>query len=226
MNLKRRVSIVGLFLNLIIARMDVLVFGLRLLTKMIDLRTAFIERRTRKVKEIKRSLDSVTQRLRSVTTELETLNGDAEPRKQQLLTARASLLKQGHQLQLAAAKVKIGADWSTAVFGFAETALDQSCLSATMSGDSLCRILSRVESNTFYWDLLLWFLVPGAHSDELLGDLNEEYLLRVSDKGELSAKAWYQHQAVTTIMQYLWKRVERIATVATLIDLIERWLKR
>jgi hypothetical protein len=115
---------------------------------------------------------------------------------------------------------------SAAVFEYAQFSISEHIVNSKKSSASLSRIISRIDAPTFYWDLLLWLLTPGLYCEEMLGDLNEEYLLRASDNGEVSANAWYQHQAMATIMRYCWKRVERFATIATLIDLMERWFKK
>lgn len=227
MNLKRRERIAGLVVKMFVVRLSVSGFVLQFWTKLLELRAEFINRKTRKIQETTKSLNRVTQRLLSLAKELKTLDNERAPRKQELLATKAALLEEAEQLQLDASRMmKTGASWATPVLKYAETSLDESCFSIQKNSESLCRILVRIDSATFYWDLLLWFLIPGVHSEEMLGDLNEEYLLRVSDDGDANANAWYQHQALATIMRYLWKRIERIATVATLIDLIERWFKK
>jgi len=226
MNLKRREMVARLILKLLVWRANFLGLAAQFVGKLLDCRMAFLDRKTRKLNELGKSADSWRKRWDSIATQFKTLEHEAEPRKQLVLAARAALIKEQKQIQIAASRLKIGIYWGSGILTYTAESLKESYFSTKKSGDSLCTILSRIDSATFYWDLLLWFLVPGVHSEEMLGDLNEEYLLRASDQGEASAKAWYQHQAVTTIMQYLWKRVERIATIATLIDLVERWLKK
>jgi hypothetical protein len=84
--------------------------------------------------------------------------------------------------------------------------------------EALKGLLSQLESPTYYWDLLLWFVIPGSYSEELMGDLAEEYHLRNATEGEAVAKAWYRGQ----VMDCLWKRIERIVAIATLIDFANR----
>jgi hypothetical protein len=207
-------------------RADVLTFVIQTWTKVVELRTASIERKTDKINQLRDTVTIWKKRYSSISAELETLSGETAQRKQEVLAIRASLLEEAKQLKLAASRLGFGLRWGMSVMTYTAMSLEESYLSTKRSGDSLCRIVSKTDSPTFYWDLLLWCLVPGINSEEMLGDLNEEYLLRAFDYGEASAKGWYQHQVVTTIMQYLWKRVERIATIATLIDLVERWLKK
>jgi hypothetical protein len=226
MNLKHRKRVASLTVNFLVWRANVLGFAMRFVGKLFDLRTAFLNRRTRKLEELGKFADTWRQRWESIAPQSKTLEDEAAPRKQLVLAARAALIKEQKQIQVAASRLKIGLHWGSGILTYTAESLMGGYFSTKKSGDSLRTILSRIDSATFYWDLLLWFLVPGVHSEEMLGDLNEEYLLRVSDEGLASAKAWYQHQALTTIMQCLWKRAERIATIATLIDLVERWLKK
>jgi len=112
------------------------------------------------------------------------------------------------------------------------TAAEYACMYAVRKLDNYDRkvqalsgIISRIECDTFYWDLMVWLVVPGGHSEELLGDLNEEYLLRIESHGEAGARAWYRDQATTTIWDCLWTKIERLAAVGTLIDLLRRWFR-
>ena len=88
---------------------------------------------------------------------------------------------------------------------------------------SLSRIASKIDSDTFYWDLLFWLVVPDARVEEMLGDLGEEYLIRASNNEVAKARAWYRHQVVKSASDYFWERIVRIAAVGALIDLIRRW---
>lgn len=72
---------------------------------------------------------------------------------------------------------------------------------------SLTKIIDRIDSDTYYWDLLLWIVVPAANGEVLLGDLNEEYLLRQSKEGEAGARAWYQDQVTATVKHHTLEEV-------------------
>ena len=87
-------------------------------------------------------------------------------------------------------------------------------------------IIDRIDSDTFYYDLLLWILVPVAYGEELLGDLNEEYSLRHSSHGVAGAKAWYRAQVARTLKDYFWSKIERVAAIGTLIDLLDQWFRK
>ena len=94
------------------------------------------------------------------------------------------------------------------------------------NSESLQRIIAGITGDLFYRDLALWLIVPGSHSEELLGDLNEEYLLRYSSDSELNARSWYQHQAAMTIKGCIWERIERLAAIGTLVDWVRHWFSR
>lgn len=91
------------------------------------------------------------------------------------------------------------------------------------SADALKRLISEADiSSTFYCDVLLWLFVP---CEELIGDLAEEYLLRSASEGELIARAWYREQVIRTVCHHLWKKIERLAALGTVIDYVCRLFK-
>ncbi len=87
-------------------------------------------------------------------------------------------------------------------------------------------LVSRIDSDTFYLDLLLWFILPEAFGEAVLGDLNEEYLIRKSMDGPARARSWYRHQVGTTVKDCLWRKIERLAAIGTLVDLLFRSHKK
>jgi hypothetical protein len=230
MNLKHREKIINLIVRLYGMRVNLSVFVLEFWTKLTDLRADSLERDTRKLQDITRSLNSLTNRMQCLTTEFKALNDGGLTNKAltraHLMAKKEELLAEGKYLDRAASKLRRPSWANAAVFDYAQVSIDESIVRSKKSMDSLFRIISRIESPTFYWDLMLWLLTPGLYSEEMLGDLNEEYLLRASADGKRNANAWYQHQAIATIARYCWKRAERMATIATLIDLVERWLKK
>jgi hypothetical protein len=92
--------------------------------------------------------------------------------------------------------------------------------------NALDEIVSRLDCDTFYLDLLLWFILPDAFGEALLGDLNEEYQIRKSTDGPVRARSWYRHQVATTVKDCLWRKIERLAAIGTLIDLLSRSHKK
>jgi hypothetical protein len=144
-----------------------------------------------------------------------------EVRRQCLLTTQSALLAEHEQLQAAAAELKSPA-WMTYMLVYVQDGIFRS----GRKREAFLRILSQIENTrTFYWDLLLWLVIPSSHSEELLGDLAEEYQLRNATEGEALARAWYGHQVITTLSDRLWKRIERLAAIGTLIDLVGRWFR-
>jgi hypothetical protein len=152
-----------------------------------------------------------------------------ESRKKQVLATKAALLEERERLLSRGRSLQVAikqSPWGSSILTYATWSIEQSFLSKRKSAESLIRIAQKLDSDTFYWDLMIWILVPGAYCEEILGDLNEEYLLKISECGEANARAWYQHQAVDTTVRYFWKRFERLAAIGALIDLMQRWFKR
>lgn len=92
--------------------------------------------------------------------------------------------------------------------------------------DSFSKLLDRIETDTFYSELLLWFVVPMSRSEELVGDLHEEYVLRQSTDGPASATAWFKEQVRRTLTVFLWARFQRWTAIANFVDLLDRWFRR
>jgi len=92
------------------------------------------------------------------------------------------------------------------------------------SSQALRRILSQFQTSpNFYWDLLLWFVVPGGFVEDQIGDLKEESSLRTLRDGEAAANAWYRNQVVSSIVAHLWDKIERLIAIGTLFDW---WVRR
>jgi len=225
-------SMIGrLFVRGVILRMKTLGVFADIYAGIMERRTESIKCQTRKLGHLTSSLKTLSVRLEDLAAEAHSLNGQPLFIKKQLLpdidVAKTAVLEQVKPIQRAANRIKKKNYRVTSLFAdYAALYMDESFSRTKQSGDSLIRIISNTDSPTYYWDLLVWLLVPGLHSEELLGDLKEEYLLRLSDSSQSAANAWYQHQVLTTIMQYTWKRIERTAAIATLIDLLHRWLKK
>lgn len=90
---------------------------------------------------------------------------------------------------------------------------------------SFVGILQDIESDTFYADIALWSLLPTARCEELLGDLKEEYALRVKVDAR-DALAWYRSQVVRTIGNFLWDKLKRITAIASMLHSVAGRLKR
>jgi hypothetical protein len=89
---------------------------------------------------------------------------------------------------------------------------------------SMAKIMERSSEDTFYMDLLLWFVLPTEFGSEALGDLNEEYEVRRSTYESRKALAWYRRQVRDSIKACFLERLERIAVIGTIIDLLIKFL--
>jgi len=82
----------------------------------------------------------------------------------------------------------------------------------------LGRLLKNIETSpTFFADLLIWAVVPSPYSEELTGDLEEEYCLRVLTDGELEARAWHREQVVSTVAAYMADKAKRLLSIVRLL---------
>ena len=150
--------------------------------------------------------------------------GHTEVSRQRLLATQSALLAEHERLQEAAAELK--SDGGSAVMTYMLVSVQDGIFRSARKRKAFLRILSQIENSpTFYWDLLLWFVTPSPYSDDLLGDLSEEYQLRNTIEGDALARAWYGHQVITTLRDFLWKKIERLAAIGTLIDMVGRWFR-
>ncbi len=150
--------------------------------------------------------------------------GHTEVSRQRLLATQSALLAEHERLQEAAAELK--SDGGSSVMTYMLVSVQDGIFRSARKRETFFRILSQIENSpTFYWDLLLWFVTPSPYSDVLLGDLSEEYQLRNAIEGEALARAWYGHQVITTLRDFLWKKIERLAAIGTLIDMVGRWFR-
>jgi hypothetical protein len=193
---------------------------------------ALAKRKTHyRVESYKKASDSWTARAKSYCAECQAISqaGDqpTEVSRQRLLATQAALLAEHEHLEAAAAELTaphpIG---GASVFTYMIVSVKDGLFRADRKRQAFRRILAQIEtSSTFYWDLLLWLVIPSSYSEELLGDLVEEYQLRNATDGEALARAWYGHQVMSTLRDCLWKRIERLAAIGTLIDLAGRWFR-
>jgi hypothetical protein len=69
------------------------------------------------------------------------------------------------------------------------------------------RLILRIESETYFCDLALWFLLPVYFSVELTGDLQEELAQRSAKQGRDQALSWYRRQVRATIATVINQRL-------------------
>ena len=180
----------------------------------------------RRAKNFANAATKFNERAGSLLQELKTLERLPKYRQVRVLAVRQALLEEHKHLQVIASNLHYDPAPIMALlmpaFGYVQGRL----LKRRRKTASFKKIIDRIDSDTFYWDLLLWLVIPVAYGEELLGDLNEEYSDRHSTNGEAGAKAWYRDQVARTLKDCLWKRIERMAAVGTLIDLLDRWFRK
>jgi len=180
----------------------------------------------RRLEKLRRAADDLHDRVISITPELQTLDLLTPHRKNELLAAHSALLREAEQLQGVASKMTSYRPPGASVLLPPMTYVQRKLISRQSKTHSFRKIIARVDCDTFYWDLLLWLVLPGGYSEALLGDLNEEYMLRHSSEGEAGARIWYRNQTTLTLKDFFWKNIERWAALGTLIDLLDRWLRK
>jgi hypothetical protein len=182
-----------------------------------------------RVEAFKKASASWTARVNSFCAGYQAVSqeGDrqTEVNRQGLLATQSALLTEHKRLQATVAELKSPHPIrGAAVLTYGLVSVRDGIFRTQRKREAFSRILSQIENSpNFYWDLMLWLVIPISYSEELLGDLAEEYQLRNATEGEALARAWYGHQVITTLRGWLWKRIERLAAIGTLIDLIDRW---
>jgi hypothetical protein len=184
------------------------------------------KRSERRVEEFQSAASNWHQRVAAVMPELKTFNSVPENRKSQLLAARSSLLDESNRLRIFAATLSSQRVPAASILLLPLTYLHNKFSVMRRKTASLQRIIAGIEGSTFYSDLLLWLVTPSGYDEALVGDLKEEYTLRSLNDGEKSADAWYRLQMTTTLKDLLWTKIQRLAAIGTLIDLLDRWFRK
>lgn len=224
MNLRLRVAIAWICVSAMFIRTHISALMTYALHKLVNLTVSVGQaREKRRFKPYKEATDNLRERMNSLMLEFRSIDPLTDERKRQLLAAKSSLLKESDSL------LSICKNWTSVpppgatVLMYVLEHERTKHVRRHRSAQSFSIIVSRISSETFYWDLLLW--VAGCR-EEMLGDLNERYLLRISTHGKAGALAWYCDQAIRTIRDYVWTKIERLAAIGALIDLISRWFKK
>jgi hypothetical protein len=225
MNLQRRIRIASMIFGIHRLRTRfwfLMAHLLKIPTKLVV--TMIHSTSQRRVKKINRSTAVFQKRVDSILPELRNLNQLTERRRNRVLAERSALLEESEHLrgQIQAPYSAPGATALMTAVGYFQIKLADIGRKTT----SFSRLISRIDCDTFYGELLLWLVVPCVDSEALTGDLSEEYLLQISTKGEAGAKAWYRYQLATTLRDCLWKKFERLAAIGTLIDLVGRRFRK
>jgi hypothetical protein len=87
--------------------------------------------------------------------------------------------------------------------------------------ESLKKLLQQDdEAGSFYLNLFLWLLLPTELGETMLGDLREEFPLKIQELGERGARAWYRNQVFSTVKARLWRLIEIGLTLMSLWNFI------
>jgi hypothetical protein len=234
MNVGRRIRISWLAIYFIRARFRVLYVASHALVIpawLVQLQAALTKRKNhRRIAVLKNASDSLTVRFNSFQAEWQVFSqatsGNLEIRRQHLLATQSALLAENGRLQAAVAELR-SAPAIGAPLAYTLASAKARLLRIQQKRDALAGIMSQIKTSpNFYWDLVLWFVLPGAHVEDQIGDLNEEFLLRNATEGEVQANAWYRRQVTASIMPRLWAKIERLAAIGTLIDFVWRWFRK
>jgi hypothetical protein len=168
----------------------------------------------------KQCQDALVQRANNLLPELHKFKELSSLRQNEVKIARSQLLADFEAMKAAAPPFRMAKAMLTVLSPVAH-GLNSRCGKRTRGVEALKRILERIDSATFYGDLLLWMALPDSFGEEVLGDLNEEFELRAS-ANRSAAQAWYRGQVWSTLKSCMWRKVERLAAIVTIVDLIVR----
>ena len=170
------------------------------------------------------SAAELTKQCAAVSREVAEIGSLSETRKRVLLAINAALQKKADAWRASRAALSTPPEMVviTPVLDY----LLRSTHHRQHKTASFKQVIGRIDADTFYFDLLLWFVLPAAFSDDLLGDLNERYVIKCEKDGRVRAHAWYRHQVKTTLADCFWQKLCRLAAVATLLDILTRWRKK
>jgi hypothetical protein len=188
--MKLRIKILRFAVSVIRFRFSCLMVKARAMEPTVNLVCWVSKIRThRKVEILIADCDNCVERSTSIQNQLRTIGSLNQEQKQNLLAAASAMRKEFEYLQdrcsTFAGPRPLGANTLT----YALEYLKYSTTNLGRKNESLKRITLNAESDTFYCDILLWLIVPSAHSEELIGDLTEEYRLRISTEGKADARA-------------------------------------
>ena len=141
---------------------------------------------------------ALAERFAALTREVQQSGGLSGDHKRQVLEAQAALLKQKESWDAACLAANAPPP-SIELLAVVTDHLLHKFLRRQHKTLSFKRVLARIDDDIFYFDLLLWFVLPAAFSDHLLGDLNEEYAIKSEKLGRAYANVWYRHQVSTTL---------------------------
>lgn len=186
---------------------------------------AFVVARVRRRKRgLLAAFADLTRKSAAVSREVEQIGRLSETRKRELLAINSELQKKAVALRAYQATLSTPPEMVviTPVLDY----LLRSAQRRQLKAASFKQIIARIDADTFYYDLVLWFVLPAAFSDDLLGDLNERYVIKCEKDGQVRAHAWYRYQVKTTLTDYLWGKICRLVALVTLVDTLTRWRRK
>ena len=227
MNLKWRIRFTRLAIGVMRVRASCRWLLVHLVLLVGNLVVASIKRKNHhRVEALKKAVETLTAKTNSFCAECRAAGErPTEMLRQYLLATQSGLNAEIERLRTATLELKSPHPAvAAAVLTDVLTAMQCGLFRSQRKHEALSRLISQIDNSaTFHWDLLLWFVIPHSYSEVLVGDLAEEFKLRSEADGEGFARAWYRDQVRRTVVEHLWKKVERLAAIGTLIDFISRF---
>jgi len=160
----------------------------------------------------------LNRRAYELRSQLEKLKGLPPLRQQEVLALHSALITDLEHFRAKSSRLKV----PVSVRAMASVAqhLKNTFERRLREYESFQKLAARVDSETYYLDLLLWFVLPSDFVEEALGDLTEEYLIRSEPVGPSQAQAWYRRQVHDSVKVCFWRKLERIAVIGTIVDLL------
>lgn len=175
--------------------------------------------------EITSAVERHSEQAAKCASAMKSIASVEEAQRNQVLATKAALVQEGARIRADIAHFRVARN-RTAQFWTVALELVQSRLERRQKRlQSLGSIVRRIDQDTFYGELLLWLLLSSAHSEEMSGDLSEEYALHRVEKGDVEAAAWYRSQVFRTLRDRFWETVQQLAAIGTLIDIFVQWFR-
>ncbi len=202
MKVKLRVAICRLTFYALRGHGNALIFGARLLKLPVATTVWFVTRANyRKLEQLKGALSDLSRRANSFEQECQMfLNAKTrfDVQRRHLSEVSAELTREKTCL-VAAAQALLMPHPAIAPWNYLLASISERCFGFRRKLEGFSRILAQVETSpNFYWELLLWFILPAASAGEQMGDLSEEHRLRSAADGEVCANTWYRRQVISS----------------------------
>lgn len=180
-------------------------------------------RMERKAAAIGEMYSQITRRAVDITPQLKKLEGLPPLRQKEILAQRSALIADLEFCRARHSRLKVPV--SVRALSSVTQHLHETFERRLREYDSFQKLAQRVDSETYYLDLLLWLVLPSDFGEQALGDLNEEYLIRSETLGPSQAQAWYRRQVRDSVKACFWRKLERIAVIGTIVDLLMKLIR-